>query len=340
MRYETDHSLLPHNTFGIPCTAAAFAEYACEDELRHLLAQPHGRLLHIGSGSNLLFLKARFEGLVLHSAIRTLEVVDEGPEEVRLRVGSGWDWDTFVAHTLDRGWYGLENLSLIPGEVGASAVQNVGAYGAEAGEFIDRVEALHLQTLERRTFSQADCDYAYRHSFFKRPEEQGRWAVLYVTYRLSKRFLPRLDYGGIRSELERLSLSVRSLTAGQLREAVISIRRHKLPDPKEQGSAGSFFKNPIVPRAQYEALAAEQPSMPHYEVDARRVKIPAGWLIEQCGWKGRTLGAAGVHPHQALVLVNLGTACGADVLALCQAIQTDVKARFGIALEPEVNFIA
>ena len=339
MRYETDYSLLSHNTFGIPCTAAVFAEYTGEEELRQLLASRPERLLHIGSGSNLLFLKPRFEGLVLHSVIRTLEVVVEEGDEVLLRVGAGWDWDTFVAHTLTQGWYGLENLSLIPGEVGASAVQNVGAYGAEAGEFIHSVEAIHLHTLERRTFSPKDCDYAYRHSFFKRPAEQGCWAVLYVTYRLSTCFRPRLDYGGIRSELERLNLPVEGLTAQQLRQAVVSIRRHKLPDPKEQGSAGSFFKNPIVPRTQYEALAAEHPLMPYYDMDAQRVKIPAGWLIEQCGWKGRTLGTAGVHPRQALVLVNLGEACGSDVLALCRAIQGDVRSRFGIALEPEVNFI-
>lgn len=328
------------NTFGIPCEADCFAEYASEEELRSLLSVHRGiRLLHVGGGSNLLFLHPRFNGVVLHNAIRSLQVLEEGADQVLLRVGGGLVWDDFVAACLSRGWYGLENLSLIPGEVGASAVQNVGAYGAEAGEFIEAVECLNLRTLQPRHFTHDECQYGYRHSLFKTDGHRGQWAVLYVHYRLSRHFTPRLDYGGIRLELERRHVDVGSLTASQLRETIISIREHKLPDPRRQGSAGSFFKNPVVPRARYEALAARFPDMPHYDVGTDEVKIPAGWLIEQCGWKGRSLGQAAVHERQALVLVNLGHATGQDILALCQAIQHDVSLRFGIQLQPEVNFI-
>ncbi|MCF0198630.1 MAG: UDP-N-acetylmuramate dehydrogenase [Bacteroidaceae bacterium] len=340
MNIYHDYSLLKHNTFGIEATAAHFAEYETADELRQLLAQfPCERILHIGEGSNLLFLAPRFEGLVLHSVCRSLEVIEESEADVLVRVGAGWNWDEWVDHALSCGWYGLENLSLIPGEVGASAVQNIGAYGREAGEFIESVRCLNLSTGEMHVFDHDQLQYAYRYSMFKSEERRGKWAVLTVDYRLSKHFSPCVTYGGISAELERRGLSLETLTARQLRDLVISIRQAKLPDPKEIGSAGSFFMNPVVPRAHYEALAAQYPAMPHYDVDEQRVKIPAGWMIEQCGWKGRTLGAAGVHDRQALVLINRGGATGADMLALCEAIRTSVAERFGIDIHPEVNFI-
>lgn len=336
-RYD-NYSLLSHNTFGIDARCRGFAEYNTPEELIQILAESQDLpLLHVGGGSNLLFLKD-FDGLVLHSAIRGIEVEEQGAD-VLLRVGAAVVWDELVDYAISHGWYGLENLSLIPGEVGASAVQNIGAYGAEAKDYIERVDCMNLETGERRTFTNEECQYAYRHSLFKTSEHRGRWAVLYVTFRLSTTFKPRLDYGGIRAELERQSIAIDTLTARQLRDIVIDIRRFKLPDPAVQGNAGSFFTNPVVPRSQYEALVQQYPSMPHYDVDAEHVKIPAGWLIEQCGWKGRSLGPAGVHSRQALVLVNLGGATGADIIRLCRAVQDDVRQQFGIDIQPEVNFI-
>ncbi|MBR1788126.1 MAG: UDP-N-acetylmuramate dehydrogenase [Bacteroidaceae bacterium] len=360
MKTEENYSLLAHNTFGIEARCRLFAEYETPDELAAFLRQEadpssvaprslplapcplpltHSPVLHIGGGSNLLLL-GDYDGLVLHSAIRSIEELPaEDDGTVMLRVGAGVVWDDLVTYTLEHGWYGLENLSLIPGEVGASAVQNIGAYGAEAKDFIVAVECMNLQTQERRVFTNADCQYAYRQSLFKTPEERGRWAVLYVTYRLSRTLTPRLDYGSIRAELERQGISPDGLTALQLRNAIVAIRRAKLPDPKVEGNAGSFFMNPVVPREVYEALALCYPDMPHYDVGLHEVKIPAGWLIEQCGWKGRSLGPAGVHARQALVLVNRGGATGQDIVNLCDAICRDVREQFGIQLCPEANFV-
>ena len=339
MRIEENYSLLEHNTFGIDARCRCFVEYDTPEELAQLVGQAF--LLHIGGGSNLLFL-SDYDGTILHSRIRTIEKLPTSntqADEVLLRVGAGNVWDELVAHTIDNHWYGLENLSLIPGEVGASAVQNIGAYGAEAKDFIVNVECMNLQNGERRTFSSQECQYSYRHSIFKTDAQRGRWAVLYVTYRLSTHFTPRLDYGGIRAELQRRDIAIEHLTAEQLRQVIIDIRRTKLPDPKVQGNAGSFFMNPIIPRSQYEKLAKLYPNIMHYEVDADHVKIPAGWMIEQCGWKGRALGPAAVHDRQALVLVNRGGAKGSDIVMLCNAVRHDVNEKFGIDIHPEVNFI-
>lgn len=339
MRTEENYSLLDHNTFGIDARCRRFVEYDTPEELAQLVGQ--APLLHIGGGSNLLFL-SDYDGTILHSRIRTIEKLPTSntqADKVLLRVGAGIVWDELVAHTIDNHWYGLENLSLIPGEVGASAVQNIGAYGAEAKDFIVNVECMNLQNGERRTFSCHECQYSYRHSIFKTDAQRGRWAVLYVTYRLSTHFTPRLDYGGIRAELQRRDIAIEHLTAEQLRQVIIDIRRTKLPDPKVQGNAGSFFMNPIIPRSQYENLAKLYPNIMHYEVDADHVKIPAGWMIEQCGWKGRALGPAAVHDRQALVLVNRDGAKGSDIVTLCNAVRHDVNEKFGIDIHPEVNFI-
>ena len=336
MNLRNNISLLPYNTFGIDAKCRSFAEYESPEELREILKEWHrkGKMLHIGGGSNLLFL-GDYDGLILHSNIKGIKTTDNG----LLRVGAAIVWDDFVAYTLKNGWYGLENLSLIPGEVGASAVQNIGAYGAEAANFIECVECMNLVTGEQRTFTNAECRYGYRQSIFKTPEEKGKWAVLYVTYRLSRTFVPHLDYGGIRAQLERKGIDLSTLTAEQLRQTIIELRQSKLPDPKVQGNAGSFFVNPVVSRQKYEALVKEYPTMPHYEVSAEEVKIPAGWMIEQCGWKGRSLGNAAVHDKQALVLVNKGGATGQDIVRLCETIQESVHAKFGIQIHPEVNFI-
>ena len=225
-------------------------------------------------------------------------------------------------------------MSIIPGEVGASAVQNIGAYGVEAKDIIYKVEAVEIATGKLVVFDNADCEYSYRQSKFKH-EWRDKYLVTHVVYRLSRSFTPDLDYGNIRSSLEKKGIA--SPTAQQLREVIIKIRNAKLPDPKVQGNAGSFFMNPIVEKAKYEELASQYLGMPHYTIDAEHEKIPAGWMIDHCGWKGKSLGKAGVHDKQALVLVNRGGATGADIVRLCETIQKDVKEKFGIEIHPEVN---
>ena len=322
------------NTFGIDVTAARFLEYGSEDELRELIAagQVVAPWLHIGGGSNLLFIKD-YEGTVLHSRIGGLEVTSEDEEHVWVRVGAGVVWDDFVAWCVKRHWYGAENLSLIPGEVGASAVQNIGAYGVEVKDLITSVETINMAR-EKRIYGVDECGYSYRRSLFKQPEMKAVF-VTYVNFCLSKREHYTLDYGTIRQELEKYPV----LNLETLRRVIIDIRQSKLPDPKVLGNAGSFFMNPIVPRAQFERLLAEYPDMPHYPVDEDRVKIPAGWMIDRCGWKGKALGPAAVHGRQALVLVNSGGATGADIVALSDAVRASVREKFGIDIHPEVCLI-
>ena len=331
---EQKYSLLSHNTFGIDVSAACFLEYASVDELRGLIGS--GRVtspyLHIGGGSNLLFTKD-YEGTILHSRIGGVEIVAETDDDIVVRVGAGVVWDDFVDYCVHRHWYGVENLSLIPGEVGASAVQNIGAYGVEVKDLIVRVETLNIEGKEH-VYDVTECGYSYRDSIFKRPENKSVF-VTYVSFRLSKREHYTLDYGTIRRELEKYP----GVTLDVVRRVIIAIREEKLPDPRVMGNAGSFFMNPIVGREQFEALQAEYPQMPFYEIDTDRVKIPAGWMIDQCGWKGKALGPAAVHDKQALVLVNRGGAKGADVIALSDAVRASVRAKFGIDIHPEVNFI-
>ena len=250
--------------------------------------------------------------------------------------GSGEVWDDIVAKSIAMQLYGAENLSLIPGDVGASAVQNIGAYGSEVKDLIRKITAVEISTGAVREFNHTECEYGYRQSRFKH-EWKNRFLIISVEYELSEAFQPRLDYGNIRAELERRNIT--EPTAQQLRDTIIDIRNAKLPDPKVMGNAGSFFMNPIVSREKYEQLAEQYVGMPHYEIDADNVKIPAGWMIDQCGWKGKSLGRAGVHDKQALVLVNRGGATGAEIVALCEAIQKDVKAKFDIDIHPEVNII-
>ena len=337
MNIQKNYSLLPHNTFGMDVKASVFMEYASVEELKALLegsSLAEGSWLHIGGGSNLLFTQD-YPGTILHSAIKGFEVVGEDEEEVLVRAGAGEVWDDFVAYAVEKGWYGAENLSLIPGEVGASAVQNIGAYGVEAKDLIVKVETLEVETGKARVFVNEECGYAYRESVFKHALK-GKYIVTHVTYRLSKMPSYRLDYGNVRSELEKRGCE---LTLANVRTTIIDIRESKLPDPKVQGNAGSFFMNPIVPRPLFEALLSQYPSMPSYGVDADRVKIPAAWMIDQCGWKGEQLGRAGVHHKQALVLVNCGGATGQEIIALSEKIQQSVFDKFGVRIYPEVNFI-
>ncbi len=345
---KNNYSLLAHNTFSIDAKARYFAAYESEEQLCEILRSYYAmndeavrdkngrpRILHIGGGSNLLFLE-NYQGLVLHSKIKGIEVLEETADEVLVRVGSGMVWDEWVAESLQRGWYGLENLSLIPGEVGAAAVQNIGAYGSEAKDSITRVWLIDLSTMEKCSKRVEEMNYAYRYSLLKSDEWRGRYAVTYVEMRLSKHFEARIAYGGLRKAVEDRG---EMLTAEMLREVIIEMRQGKLPDPKVLGNAGSFFMNPIVPRSLFEQLLQDFPEMPHYEVDDDHVKIPAGWLIEQSGWKGRSLGKAGVYERQALVLVNLGGASAGDIVRLCETVRADVMQKFGIDIHPEVNFI-
>lgn len=338
MKDIKNYNLLNHNTFGISGNCRRFVEFDNVDELqtcvRSITAEDKP-LLIIGGGSNLL-LTRDFPGLVLHSAIMGREVVKESDGKVWLRCGSGETWDDIVAYAVENGWHGAENLSLIPGEVGASAVQNIGAYGAEAKDLITKVEAVEIATGNVVEFSNEDCRYAYRQSRFKN-EWKDHYVITYVTYCFSLDFCPDLDYGNIRHSLEEQGIS--KPTAQQLRQTIINIREAKLPDPKVTGNAGSFFMNPVVGRDVYERLAAQHEGMPHYVVDADHIKIPAGWMIEQCGWKGASLGRAGVHDRQALVLVNRGGATGEEVVTLYKRIIEDVRAKFGIEIHPEVNVI-
>lgn len=335
---KKDYSLLAHNTFGIDASCRRFLEYSSIEEARlvaEILRGGNNPFLIIGGGSNLLLTKD-YAGVVVHSAIKGIEAEEKADGMVLLTCGSGEVWDDVVAYSVERGWYGAENLSIIPGEVGASVVQNIGAYGAEVCQIIDKIEAVEIATGDIRIFDVEECGYGYRQSRFKK-EWKDRYLMTHVTYRLAKQHSLRLEYGNIKAELERKDIS--EPTLAQLRQVIIDIRNEKLPDPKVEGNAGSFFMNPVVTREKYEELAALYPNMPHYTIDAEHEKIPAGWMIDQCGWKGKSLGRAGVHSKQALVLVNRGGATGNEIVRLMQAIQQDVKEKFGINIHPEVNVI-
>lgn len=341
MKDLRDYSLLAHNTFGIDARCRRFLEYDSVEEARRiaaLLSADDLPLLILGRGSNLL-LTGDYPATVIHSGIKGIKVLEQegmpsGSDDIFLECGSGEIFDDVVAYGVEHGYHGAENLSIIPGEVGASAVQNIGAYGVEAKDIIYKVEAVEMATGKVVVFDNADCGYSYRQSKFKH-EWRDKYLVTHVIYRLSKTFVPDLDYGNIRSSLE--AKGIASPTPEQLRATIIEIRNAKLPDPQVEGNAGSFFMNPIVGKAKYDELAALYPDMPHYTVDADHEKIPAGWMIDQCGWKGKSLGKAGVHSKQALVLVNRGGARGEDILRLCEAIRKDVIDRFGIEIQPEVN---
>ena len=333
MKDFENYSLKEHNTFGIEAKCRRFLEYTNIEETQQvaqILRESDTPYIIIGGGSNLLLTKD-FEGIVVRSDVLGYYIDGD-----RMTCGSGEVFDEVVEASLQAGLYGMENLSLIPGDVGASAVQNIGAYGAEAKDLIFSVEAVEIATGHLVTILGKDCGYGYRQSKFKQ-EWKNRYLITHVTYQLSTTFEPHLDYGNIRAELERKD--IKEPTAQQLRDTIIEIRNAKLPDPKVEGNAGSFFMNPIVSRGKYEQLAAQYEGMPHYDVDTDHVKIPAGWMIDQCSWKGRSLGRAGVHDKQALVLVNRGGATGAEIVALSDAIRADVKAKFGIDIYPEVNII-
>lgn len=336
MRIEQNYSLEKHNTFHLPVKTRWFMEYETEEELGRILRDEYFQeclSLHIGSGSNLLFVND-FNGIIVHSQIRGITVAEETDQEIVLRVGAAEKWDDVVSYAVRHGYGGIENLSYIPGETGAAAVQNIGAYGAEIKEVIEKVETYNRLTFERRVFARDECQYGYRTSYFKN-EHNDPHIVTYVQLRLSKRPRAfRLDYGMLKKELEGSDP-----TLDRIREAVIAIRKRKLPEPEELGNAGSFFVNPTLPIEQYERLRQNYPGLVSYPAEEGRVKISAGWLIEQCGFKGKQHGAVGVYDKQALVLVNLGGATGDEIALVAESIRAAVKERFDIELTPEVKYV-
>lgn len=331
MKIINNCPLKERHTFGMDVKADRLIEFANEDELKSALTGAVKPLLFMGGGSNLLFLN-NYSGTVLHSVIDNINIVAEDDNSVSVRVGSGVVWDDFVAYCVEKGWWGVENLSLIPGEVGASAVQNIGAYGVEVKDVLQSIEAISVDDLSKRIFTNAECNYAYRDSIFKK-SLKGKYVITYVTYRLSKIANPNIGYGALKSVLaENPSLQ-------EIRDAIIAVRNSKLPDPKVYGNAGSFFMNPVIPREQFVALQSRYPDIPSYLALDGYIKVPAGWLIEKSGWKGKSLGNAAVYEKQALVLINRGGATGMEVKHLADTVIADVQKIFGITLHAEVNYI-
>jgi len=332
-------SLRHLNSFGIDVRARYFAEVTTKGELQSLIATPvfknHRRLV-LGGGSNILFTRD-FDGLVIHNRLLGTRVIEETDAEVVVEVSSGEPWHTFVMHCIDQGWGGIENLSLIPGTTGAAPIQNIGAYGVEIKSVLEWVDTIDLATGSSRRLSNDDCQFGYRDSIFKHSLREFIF-ISSITLRLTRKN-HRLDtrYGAITEVLEQRK--IKSPTIRDIRDAVIFIRRSKLPDPAVIGNAGSFFKNPTVPIAKADSLRERYPKMPIYPADNQTVKIPAGWLIEQTGWKGKKVGNAGVHEHQALVLVNFGGASGQEILSLSEKILASVSEKFGINLMTEVNIV-
>ena len=333
MTIRDNCSLADRNTFGMDVRADSLIDWASTDELKNVLHDIEKPILMIGGGSNLLFM-GDFRGTVLHSTISSIDIIGGDSDHVHVRVGAGVIWDDFVAWCSINGYWGVENLSAIPGEVGASAVQNIGAYGVEAKDVIDTVQTICLADGSERDFTNAECKYAYRQSIFKN-ELKGQYAVTYVLFTLSKVPQPKLGYGAIAQEVERMG----GPTLENIRKAVIAIRDSKLPDPKVLGNAGSFFMNPVISEHEFNIIRSNYPDVPSYPAPDGMVKVPAGWLIEKTGWKGRSLGPAAVYEKQALVLVNKGGATGADIKHLADTIIKDVKEKFGITLSTEVNYI-
>lgn len=330
-------SLLPYNTFGIDVQAQYFTEVHTVADLRQALKKAPKPWLILGGGSNIVFAKD-VPGTVLKNSLRGITPIGQTTDTAWLKVGAGETWHYFVQHCVAHDLGGLENLSLIPGTVGAAPIQNIGAYGVEVKDSLTEVEALDLEDPEGplHTFTCEDCRFGYRDSIFKH-EAKGRYCITAVTFALSRSGHHRLNtsYGDIRHTLD--GMQVHTPTIADISQAVIHIRSSKLPNPAEIGNCGSFFKNPEVEQEVLQRIRSTHPQVPHYDLPNGQVKIPAGWLIEQCGWKGKRVGHVGTYPRQALVLVNHGGATGEEVWAFAQAIVESVVGQFGIRLEPEVN---
>jgi UDP-N-acetylmuramate dehydrogenase len=332
-------SLRAHNTFGIDVKARYFTEVHDEDEVRQLISQPvyaQNKVLILGGGSNVLF-TGDFDGLVIKSSLLGLKAHHVDEHTLTLAAGSGEPWHNLVMHAVQNNWGGIENLSLIPGTAGAAPMQNIGAYGVEIKDVIEKVDAVDVKTGVKRIFSNEECHFSYRESVFKH-ELKEKYFISSITLRLTKdKHLLNTSYGAIQDVLNQRSII--NATIKDVSDAVISIRQSKLPDPQVIGNAGSFFKNPTVDKEAYETLRRSFPSIPAYPLDSQYIKLPAGWLIEQCGWKGKRLGNVGVHSHQALVLVNYGGGNGKEIYDLALQIQRSVHEKFNITLTTEVNII-
>ena len=332
---QHDYSLAPHTTFGLPARAAHYIELTDSGDLPEICRLPEfdaATVCWLGGGSNVLFMQD-FPSLVVRMATRGIRELERTPDSVLLEAQAGENWHGFVQSSLHMGLGGLENLSLIPGTVGASPVQNIGAYGVEVKDRIHSVRCFDVQTQEWRELSNAECRFAYRDSIFKH-EGRQRYVITSVVFRLDTQFVPNVKYGDLAQVLAEQCGS-RAPTAQDVAQAVCAIRRSKLPDPAVLGNVGSFYKNPLVDAAHAQMLLAQYPQMPHYPQPDGRVKLAAGWLIDQCGLKGKTIGGAAVHDKQALVLVNKNRATAADVRALSDEICRIVAQRFAVDLQPE-----
>lgn len=335
MEIKHNISLKSYNTFGIDVKAIQFVEVSTLDELKSVLPNNDLPLLILGGGSNLLLTKD-FEGLAIKNNFRGISVIDENDSEITLKIGAGEVWHEFVLYCIDKGYAGVENMSLIPGNVGASPMQNIGAYGVEVRDVITEVEAFHLKDFSLDTFTNEACDFGYRSSIFK-TSEKGNYFITSVTFKLKKKAVINTSYGAIDGELKRMGIA--APTIKDVSNAVINIRSSKLPDPKKIGNSGSFFKNPVISEEQKNKILRKFPDAPNYPQANDFYKMAAGWLIEKCGWKGKRIDNYGVHELQALVLVNYGGAKGSEIYALSEQIIVSVKAEFGITLEREVNIL-
>jgi UDP-N-acetylmuramate dehydrogenase len=336
MQIISNQSLLPYNTFGIDCSARWFAAFESVDDLLTLLEDntvQNNRRLILGGGSNLLFTKP-FDGIVLKNNLTGIALENETADHYFVRAQAGEIWHQFVMHCIQNNYAGIENMALIPGCVGASPMQNIGAYGVELKDVFHSLEAIHIQDKTSKTFTSTECSFGYRESVFKNIEKD-QWIITSVTFKLDKRPHLKTSYGAIEAELDQMHLD--QITIQDVAQAVIQIRSSKLPDPKKLGNAGSFFKNPVVPTPVYEAIKTQYAQVPAYPISTETVKIPAGWLIEQAGWKGKKRITHGVHDKQALVLVNYGNARGQEILQLSSDIIADIEQKFNITLEREVN---
>lgn len=338
MNVQENVSLRPYNTFGFDVKARYFAAISTTDNLQQILADPRWAVTPkwiMGGGSNVL-LTRDVDALVLRIQIEGIELIREDDQQLWLRAGAGENWHRFVLYCVENGYGGVENLALIPGTVGAAPMQNIGAYGVEIKDVFESLEAVEIATGNLRSFDSVACQFGYRESVFKR-ELKDRYIITSVTFRLQKQPAFNVSYGDIQKTLNERGIHKLSLRA--VSDAVISIRQSKLPDPAQIGNAGSFFKNPEIPEAQFGVLKAKFPALPGYPVGTSVVKVPAGWLIEQAGWKGHRAGAVGVHDRQALVLVHHGEGTGQQVRDLAEKVISSVEKKFGIKLTPEVNFM-
>jgi len=333
---KTNVSLKAYNTFGIECSTKRFASFSSTEELASILKERNDdELLILGGGSNILLTK-NFDGLAIRNEIKGFEVIKEDEETVLIKSGGGEVWHEFVLKCIENNYGGIENLSLIPGSVGASPMQNIGAYGVEIKDVFHELEAYHLETGETHKFVHEGCSFGYRESVFKRALK-NQYIITSVTFRLAKKHQVNTKYGAITAELE--EMGVKNPTIRDISNAVIAIRSSKLPNPKEIGNAGSFFKNPVVDTTVLDAIKENHASVPNYPAPNGQVKLAAGWLIEQAGWKGKTFDNYGVHKNQALVLVNYSDCTGTDIYNLSTDIIKDVASKFGLTLEREVNIL-